>query len=76
MSNRTSSNLPPEELALTGRCSIWRGFKIAIGATLRALFVLPIDALERASSRVHQLLADSRRRKRKRQVCAFLGALS
>jgi hypothetical protein len=75
MSNRTSSNLPPEELASTGRCSLWRGFKIAIDATVRALFVLPPDALQRARARVHRLLADPMR-KRKRQVFAFLEGLS
>jgi hypothetical protein len=73
---RNSWNLPPEDLASTGRCSIWRSFKLVVDAVVRGMFGIPLDALRRPDPRTHRLLADSRRRKRTRQVCAARLALS
>jgi hypothetical protein len=40
------------------------------------LFALPLQALLGAGERVHRILADPRRRKRRRQLFALLEALS
>ena len=66
---------PPEELAAAGRCSIWRSFKLVVEA-LRGLFCFSLEALRYADPRTHRLLADSRRRKRRRQIFAACQVLS
>ncbi len=57
----------PEPLASSGRCSLWRAFKLAIDAVLGGLAGLTLAAVLKADPRAHQLLADPKRR-RKRQM--------
>jgi hypothetical protein len=69
------SNLPPEDLASAGRCSLWRVFKLVLDALIHSLASLLLLAIEQADARTHQLLADPRR-KRKRQMFSLPMSLS
>ena len=63
---RTSWLFPPEEIAGAGRHSLWRGFKLALDALQLAIGGSILQALLEADARIHRLIADSKRR-RKRQ---------
>jgi hypothetical protein len=70
------STLPPEDLATAGRCSHWRSFKLLLGAILGELTALKLAATQAFDRRTHILLADTKRRKRKRQTLSLLRPLS
>lgn len=70
------STLPPEDLASTGRCSPWRIFKLLLGAILGEFAALKFAAIQTFDTRTHVLLADTKRKKRKRQTLSLLRPLS
>jgi hypothetical protein len=69
------STLPPEDLVSAGRCSLWRVFKLVLDALVHSLACLLLPAIQQADLRTHQLLADSKR-KRKRQMFSLPMPLS
>jgi hypothetical protein len=52
---------PPEDLAGSGRGSLWRCFKLVVDALGRALAGCSLHAITQADARTHRLLADSKR---------------
>jgi hypothetical protein len=68
-----SSPLPPEDLVIAGRHSVWRGFKLVVDAVSGGLAALGLNGIGWISSRAHQLLTDP---KRKRQTGSRLKCLS
>jgi hypothetical protein len=57
----------PEDLAGSGRASLWRRFKLVVDALGHAISGCSLPAIAQADARVHHQLADSKRR-RQRQL--------
>jgi hypothetical protein len=56
---------PPEDLAGSGRGSLWRCFKLVVDALGQALSGGSLNAIAQADARTHRLLADSKRRRQR-----------
>jgi Transposase DDE domain len=56
---------PPEDLAGSGRGSLWRCFKLVVDALGQALSGGSLNAIAQADARTHHLLADSKQRRQR-----------